>query len=282
MRKHAMTGLSVLLVVALLFGVPGSARAEVGDDPIVTPVSGDMEFTTEIIPIAQLPGTTELNQKLLPVGFPEGEAQFEGSGVIVKGMESGKATACFTISSVKVSQGWGGKVGMWNGSKWVLLPTTITTADEAISSTACTTITGDGVYTFISWVVDPSKLPAMNECPFDFGIEGFYITGSWTPSGTGYTDSIIGMEFYSTEDISGLPVTVEFLYSTPATDSEGVPSFSWAGTATGTAFLDSAPFYGMDVSPNIDYFRTYEPHSEFYKVTIGGCYVIAERVFASY
>ncbi len=279
MRSRAVTVFSLLLTAALLLGITGTAIAEVGDDPFVTPITGDKEFTTEVLPIVQFPGTTEVNQKLLPVGFPAGEAQFEGSGVVVKGMENGKATVCFTISSVKVNQGWGGKIGRWDGSKWVLLSTTITTPDEAIASYACTTITGDGTYAFISWVVDSSKLSTMQECPFEFGIDSFWITGVWADSGTGYTDSVTGMEFYATQDISGMPITVQYLYSIPGTDSEGVPSFSWGGTASGTASLDYGSYYEMDVDPYIDYFRTYESHLEYYRVTIGSCYVIAERDF---
>jgi len=278
MRNRMVTGFSLLLVLALLFSISGSAKAAVGDDPTVVPVSGDKDFTTEVIPIAQFPGTTEFNQMLVPVGFPAGEAQYEGSGVVITGMENGQATACFAISGTQ--WGWGGKVGSWDGKKWVLLPTTIAaTADETATTYACTTITGNGTYVFIKYVVDPSLLPQMQECPFSFYISFFRITAVWTPSGTGYTDSVTGMEFYSSEDISGQPVTVQYLHSVPATDSGGVAAFSWAGTASGTAYLVSAPFYDIDVSPSIDYFRTYESHTEYYRVTIGGCYVIADRVF---
>ena len=84
MKKLLLPFFSCLLVFTLLLGLFGSARAEVGDDPVVTPVSGDMEFTTEIIPIASLPGIIELDDLMLaPAGFPAGEAQFEGAGVRV-------------------------------------------------------------------------------------------------------------------------------------------------------------------------------------------------------
>ena len=48
----------------------------------------------------------------------------------VTGMESGKATVCFSLSTIAVNQGWGGKVGVWNGTKWVQLPTTFATPEE--------------------------------------------------------------------------------------------------------------------------------------------------------
>jgi hypothetical protein len=278
MRNRAVTVFSLLLVLALLLSVSGTAKAAVGDDPTVTPVSGDKEFTTEVISIAQFPGTTEFNQMLVPVGFPAGEAQYEGTGVIVKGMENGKATVCFAISGTQ--WGWGGKVGSWDGTKWVLLPTTIAaTVDETATTYACATITGNGTYAFIKYVVDSTLLPQMQECPFDFAIDVFYIVGSWTPSGSGYTDTITGMEFITTEDISGRPVTVEYLYSVPATDLSDVPVFSWEGPASGIANFDGFVHYRMTVSPNIDYYRSYIAHSEFYRVTIGGCYKITERIF---
>jgi hypothetical protein len=130
---------SVLLAVAFLFSISGSASAGVFipptlPDPVVTPVSGDMEFTTELLPIAQFPGTTEFNQVLVPVGFQAGEAQFEGQGVIVSGMDHGKATVCFYITGTEY--GWGGKVGVWNGTKWVKLATTITPIEESNKSLA--------------------------------------------------------------------------------------------------------------------------------------------------
>ena len=119
---------SCLLVLTLRLGSFGSAHAEVGDDPVVTPVSGDMEFTTEVIPIALCPvplnWLTPCCTRRLP---PAGEAQFEGAGMRVTGMESGKATACFTLSTIAVRPALGGKVGAGTGTKWVLLPTTIAT-----------------------------------------------------------------------------------------------------------------------------------------------------------
>ena len=78
-------------------------------------------------------------------------------------MDSGKAKACFVISGTQ--WGWGGKVGMWDGKKWVVLPTTITTTtDESAQTTACATISGSGIYTFIKYVVSPDLLPKNAYC----------------------------------------------------------------------------------------------------------------------
>jgi hypothetical protein len=168
-KKTLIPLFSLVLAFSLLFSVTGTAAALPPPppppipttpslpDPVVTPVSGDMEFTTEFIPIAQFPGTTEFNQMLVPVGFPAGEAQYQGDGVVVSGMDSGKATACFTITGTEY--GWGGKVGLWNGTKWVKLATTITPLEESPNSLACATITGNGTYVFIRFVADASLLP---------------------------------------------------------------------------------------------------------------------------
>jgi len=198
MKKILVPLFSFLLVFTLLLGSFGSAKAAVGDDPLVTPISGDVEFTTEVIPIASLPGTTILaSQMLVPVGFPEGEAQFEGSGVLVTKFDAGKANACFTISGTL--WGWGGKVGMWDGVKWTLLPTTITTTgDDGTSTTACATIAGSGTYAFIKYVVDPDLLPKGNQLP-RLCTSGEYYTGL----ATSYGEDVIFNQLYVTFNYPG-------------------------------------------------------------------------------
>ncbi len=161
MKKFVLPLFGGLLVLSLLLGSFGTARAAPGDDPVVTPVSGDSDFTTEVVAIASLPGTVELAGGMLaPVGFPAGEAQFGGAGVLVKGFSSGKATACFSLSAAAINQGWGGKVALWNGAKWVRLATSITVEDETNTAIACATITGSGTYAFIKYVTEPDQLPA--------------------------------------------------------------------------------------------------------------------------
>lgn len=160
MEKRVLPLLSGLLVLALLLGTFATAKAAPGDDPVVTPVSGDADFITEVIPIAFLPGTIELAGGMLaPFGFPEGEAQFGGNGILVTGFSSGKALACFNLSAAEINQGWGGKVALWTGSEWLRLATTITLPEETNLALACATITGSGTYAFIKYVSDPDKLP---------------------------------------------------------------------------------------------------------------------------
>ncbi len=170
MKKLVLPLFSCLLVLSLLLGSFTTAKAAPGDDPTVTPVSGDTDFTTEVIAIASLPGTTVLDEMIVPVGFPDGEAQFGGNGILVKGFDSGKATACFSLSATAVNEGWGGKVAVWNGAKWVRLATSITIEDETNTALACATITGNGTYAFIKYVTEPDKLPGYGICSDDVGI----------------------------------------------------------------------------------------------------------------
>jgi hypothetical protein len=161
MKKFVLPFFSLLLVLTLALYSFSSVTAAAGGDPWVTPVSGDMEFTTTVVPIASLPGVVELpSQMLAPAGFPEGETQFGGNGVRVTDFASGKATVCFSLSAQEVAKGWGGKVGMWDGAKWVLLPTTIAAVvEEASTTSACAGITGNGTYAFIKYIADASLLP---------------------------------------------------------------------------------------------------------------------------
>jgi hypothetical protein len=211
----------------MLLAPTGIVRAEDLNEPVVIPVSGDMDFTTTFIPIAEFPGTAEYDQMIVPVGYPDGEAQFQGDGVIVTGMDTGVATACFTITGTQ--WGWGGKVAMWNGSKWVKLETSITTPDESPSSVACAPITGNGTYVFIRYVVNvdllPKYIPPCSEKTFALPVvmpamynrfRRTWIDGYlWLGMGgnTLYSDKLFEV---------GTPVTFELLESNP-TDIFSMP-----------------------------------------------------------
>jgi hypothetical protein len=270
MKKTLGPIFSFLLVMALVLGSFGTAIAAPGDDPVVTPVSGDTEFTTEVVPIAALPGTTPLaSQMIVPVGFPAGEAQFGGNGIRVTGMDKGTATACFSLNAAAVQQGWGGKVGVWNGSKWVLLPTTITTAEESSTSLACAAITGSGTYAFIQYVTQPDKLPTMGEC--DFNVE-MSLTGYVTVWGDGFMQGwVTGAMFSSERVLTGLPVSVRVL----RTDPDGY--FIMEGTGYGDLVQYGPGVYGTVFD---DFLWYTEQDGDFYSatfyVTFGNCYKILD------
>jgi hypothetical protein len=246
MKRKALPLFSFLLAFVLIIASFGSARADAGQDPVVTPVSGDTDFTSEVIPIASLPGVTELaGGMLVPVGFPAGEAQFGGNGIRVTSMDKGKATACFSISTAAINLGWGGKVGVWNGSKWVQLPTTITSFEETPGSLACATITGNGTYAFIKYVVDSSLLPKMQPC--DFGIDyqimdnyGF----AYPPSS--YNHWALGFNIPASVP-AGAPVTYSIISYDPAWPGTFTSGTSGSTTA-GTYWSDAVVFYNDFVS----------------------------------
>jgi len=272
MKKSLATLFSFILAIVLVLGSFGTASAEPGDDPTVTPVSGDMEITTEIVPIVNLPGTHELaNQMLAPVGFPDGEAQYGGNGIRVSGFSTGKATVCFHLNASAVQMGWGGKVGVWNGKKWVLLATTITTPDESPTSYACASISGNGTYAFIQYVAEPDKLPTMGECVFDVDI---YPTGYQAGGGEGYTTGwMTGVMLASDQVLTGLPVSVRLL----RTDPDG--HLIMDGTGYGILF-QAAP--GVYITVFEDFLWWTEQNSPYYSwtfyVTIGNCFKIIDFV----
>jgi len=167
--------ISILLCAFLLVGTVGAVSAKsasfdtASPDPQVTLVSGNSKFHVKLISIQDLPGVAELSSGMLvPAGFSAGEKQFEGKGVQISGLTYGSVKACFSV--IAVGQGWGGKVAKWNGSKWELLSTAISAQEDSPYSLACATVSANGTYAFVNWVVDPSKLPT-NSGVCNFGID---------------------------------------------------------------------------------------------------------------
>lgn len=230
MKKFGLPVFSFLLVITLALSSFSSAAAA-GGDPWVTPVSGDMEFTATAVSVANLPGVVELpSQMLAPAGFPAGEMQFGGSGVRVTDFDAGKATACFSLSAIEVKKGWGGKVGMWNGAKWVLLPTTIAVpAEEASTTSACAGITGNGTYAFIKYIADAALLQKGPQAcgvltyafPYSFDFEefdgwmseGFIVHNSFIPIGTPISYQLVNVipSGFFTSGQSGSGTVVDYM-----------------------------------------------------------------------
>ena len=275
MKKVFVPLFSMMLVLSLLLGSFATAKAAPGDPPTVTPVSGDTDFSTEIVAIPALPGITTLSGGMLaPVGFPAGEAQFGGNGIRVTGMDSGKATACFYLSAAAINQGWGGKVGVWTGAKWLLLPTTITLPEETNNAIACATISGNGTYAFIKYVAEPAKLPAEEKpqlpvCDFDVEL---YTDGFTTVREEGYTEGwLTGARFWTTHDLTGISISLRLYQSIP----EG--QYVLEGTGYGIASLAGPNVYSVvfdSALPWIEYRIPYDTRT--YYVTFGNCYKILE------
>jgi hypothetical protein len=255
MKKVFSLMLGSLLVVSLLLSVTGTAKGFFVDppslpDPVVTPVSGDMEFSTELLPVAQFPGAQDYNQMLVPVGFTLGQAQFLDTGVIVSGMDQGKATVCFTFTGA--SSGWGGKVGVWNGTKWVLLATTIKNLEESPNSLACAPITGNGTYAFIRYVADTSLL---HTCTVD--------TSAWSLDFDSYDGYFYIYTQFNNLDY-GTPVTLTFLSATPSLNYDGFDGTT--SEIVGNFISNFAVFYDST-------FETYGPVLVTFRVSAAGCSV---------
>ena len=97
--------------LALLLGSFSRVIAIPKAVPLVTPVSGDREFTTQILSIASLPGITTLpGGMLVPLGFPAGEKQFEGAGLRVASFDGGTASLCFSDQRHSLRMGRQGRL----------------------------------------------------------------------------------------------------------------------------------------------------------------------------
>jgi hypothetical protein len=169
MKAKTKFALTLVLTLAFVLTLVGTAGASSSGQATVTPITGDSSFTVAPVAVLQLPGqTTTAGGLVVPSGFPAGEKQFEGNGVTISGLSYGTAKACFPISAL--NQGWGGKVAYWDGSVWKLLDTSISTPAEGTFSWACSTISNNGTYALLTWVVDASKLVVtqtkLTECSF--------------------------------------------------------------------------------------------------------------------
>jgi len=258
MKKSSGVILCVLLSISLLLAsfsnVSAKAAGSSQVNPVFTLTSGDMSFTTEFLPMISLPGATTLaSGMLIPVGFPSGEKQFEGVGLQVTGFDFGSASACFPITAV--NQGWGGQVGKWDGSKWVLLPTSISKPTEESFNWACATVNASGTYALISWVVDASKLPTSNVKPqCDFTIIDAYETDTtYIHNGSDYQSGTFQKFFIRTSDttLAGLPLTV-------SVSSNPTGTFTWDRTMSGTLVFNGSS--GSDYY----YYIPIVPHGHFY------------------
>ena len=261
---------SMTIVLSLLVLSFGTVSASSGPKPVVLPVSGDQVFTVTYLPISQLPGSTgDGENKVLPIGYESGEKQFEGMGINVSGFTYGAATACFPIKGV--TKGWGGQVARWDGSRWNLFDTRISTPAESEYSYACTTIYGDGTYALLSWIADVSLLPGNSSksstCGFEITNFGNIMTDMvW--DGDDFTATLIGIGFQSTGDLAGMPVTVTFLSAKPA------GSYGVTGTGSGTiGGADGG--YTVRFDSGLPMFNMTGTNSSYtYRIDFGECYII--------
>jgi hypothetical protein len=215
MNKKASTLVGLLLCLSLLvtsFGTVEAKKVSTSTtlpDPQVSLVTGGSKFSVELLPIVNLPGVVTLSDGMLaPAGFTAGAKQFGGIGLNLTGLVHSSAKVCFPVTGV--SEGWGGQVGEWNGTQWVLLPTAITAAEEQPFSWGCATVNENATYAFISWIVDASKLPQNKGCGYPIVYAG-PLTGEWTePDSEGWeTAQLYG--FGVTLSTSSVDMTGQFM-----------------------------------------------------------------------
>ena len=157
MKKLARFTFTTMIAIGLLLVSFSTVFAGTGPvvqnvvawgDPI--PSSGDkgIAFTSNVLDVWQLPGTTTLaSGMVVPAGFPNNEEQFGGKGIKISGVPEGKSIQiCFDFPTY--NRHWKGRVSEWNGTKWVALATSISTPAER-NATACTTVAGNGFFALI-------------------------------------------------------------------------------------------------------------------------------------
>ena len=187
---------------------------------------------------------------------------------MVTKFDAGKATACFTLSTIAVNQGWAEKIGVWNGAKWVLLPTTISTGtDEAANTTACAPITGNGTYAFIKWVTAPEKLPVSVPSCGPMASAGpwtamFGSTGGWMTEGYTWRDPLVAI---------GTPITYQIMDVIPA--GTFYTGLSGSGVVTSIEEVDPGIFISIvTFDPMITFTYSSSMDSFTYRVFTPECY----------
>jgi hypothetical protein len=154
MKKITRVSITTLIVLCFLlmsFSTVLARRIEPSftwKDPVASSETG-VKFSSEVLDPAFLPGTESLaSGMLVPVGM-NNELQFGGKGIKISGLAAGeKVQICFDFPTYRYS--WNGKIAMWNGTKWVTVPTTISKGNDS-SASACTVGAGNGYYSLLIW-----------------------------------------------------------------------------------------------------------------------------------
>ena len=277
MRSKYTIAFLITFLLTVLFSNLQTVQADALPTPTATSLSGDADFSIKVVEQAQLAGVSTYNNLLVPSGFPLGEKQFEGEGLSLSGLSYGSVSLCFPLKAT--SQGWGGKVGYWNGNSWKLLDTMITTPTESTVSWACVTADLNGQYALIKWVVDPSLLPktASSKPACTFSVYTMFIIGDALPDlGDGYiTAQAQRVLLFPSEDLTGKTVSVKYISSSPA------DTFLFDGQAT-NMFITSGTlqpymgiFYSVDIpSGHIFKLKNLHEYTETYSLDFGDCIIV--------
>jgi hypothetical protein len=264
MKRTLLTVFSFVIMFCFVLTSFGSVQAySEPTDPVVTPVSGDLEFTTQVVaPLTLGAAVVADGDRYLPAGYAKGDLQFIGNAVIVSGFDSGTATACFSNPGYRF--GWIGNVYQWLNGKWNLLPTTTTEGVEDLSATACTTIYGSGTYALLAGY----KTPEGGQCPkISFVSLGIF---PYAEGMTLFGIAIVG-DFPLTWAPAGTPVSFKISNISPAGSLSGPMTGSGEVTNGGT---DPDGTFAVWMLPEgFDYEFTGEELPSFtVRVSVKGCH----------
>jgi hypothetical protein len=227
MKRTLFTVFSFVIMFCFVLASFGTVKASAApSDPVVTPISGDLVFTTQVVaPFTLSAAVVADGDRYLPAGYASGDLQFIGNAVIVSGFDGGTASACFSNPDYRF--GWHGTVHQWLNGKWTPLPTTTTEGTEGLSATACATIYGSGTYALLAGY----KTPENGNCPkvsfVDLGINPY------TYGMTIFGIAIVG-DFPLTLIPAGTPVSFKITNISPAGSLSGPLTGSGVISYTGT------------------------------------------------
>ena len=278
MKKTVLLFLSLTLALSLVLVHFSPVLAFDWQAPVVTPISGDKEFTTIVTAPAALPGIVAgENGITLPAGFPAGTAQFGGDGVVVKGFTDGSASACFSMPPARSE--WVGSIRQWNGTKWVKLPTSVTEGDvESNSASACATIYSDGTYALIMGYTGAPEAKGLPVCSADLRITGWgYTYNNNNPYGK-FAQSIFFLHL-SVSLPEGTPVSYTIFNFSPPDALQGALHRS-ATSSTKSPYIGS----WVEFPTSLDAWKTF-PLTEYiisdqdfgtipftFRITLPDCY----------
>jgi hypothetical protein len=189
--------LFVVIAIAGSIAVPVQAFKAPNNgvgDPIVTGITGDMDFNAAIVEPTKMPGTESYKQMTVPAGS-SGALQFHGKGLLISGVSLGTEQACFSFDIG--NSGWDGSVYQWNGIKWAKLATSFTDNGEGKTS-ACATIYGDGYYALLIGLTGKPAVKAGSGEPEGYScasITSVVLTFDSNSGGTSYYDVTINADF---------------------------------------------------------------------------------------
>jgi hypothetical protein len=163
MKKFVPAFIAFALAFSLVIAgfTPAQAATKWGD-PTVTPISGDTEFTITLLYPSKIGSYKGESGLTIPEGYLDGEKQFGGKLLVLKGVSYGTQTLCFPFPTY--ASGWRGSIASWNSTKWVIFATSFTPGKEGAATLACTTIYGDGTYGLIVNFSDEDAPAASEEC----------------------------------------------------------------------------------------------------------------------